>query len=94
MWWAKSHRWALDRAQVSPDNEPLLHDALHHFSIWQRMAHFTKHRLTQLRDGEVVTIELAGRGPGPAGSVQVPDNLLAQLTDPRSPLETYAKSIC
>ena len=32
MWWAEAHRWALDRPAVSPDDEALLHDTLHHLA--------------------------------------------------------------
>ena len=30
MWCAESHRWALDRPKVIPDDKALLHDTLHH----------------------------------------------------------------
>ena len=79
MWWADSHRWALDRPKVSPDDEALLHDTLHHL-----VTHGPPDEASspQLGDGDAVTIELVGRGLGPAGSVQVPDNLWAQWAYP------------
>ena len=42
----------------------------------------TRRQSPQLGDGDAVTIEVAGRGLGPAGSVQVPDDLWAQWADP------------
>ena len=75
MWWAEAHRWALYRPTVSPDDEALLHDTLHHLAT-----HGPPDKASSLQpeDGDAVTIELAGRGLGPAGSVQVPDDLWAQ----------------
>ena len=32
MWWVESHRWAFDRLTVSPDDQALLHDTLHHLA--------------------------------------------------------------
>ena len=79
MCWAESHRWALDRPKISPDDAALLHDTLHHLPT-----HGPPHEASspQLGDGGAVTIELAGRGLGPAGSVQVPDDLWARWADP------------
>ena len=68
MWWAESHRWALDRPKVNSDDEALLHDTLHHLSTHGPPEETSS---PQLWDGDAVTIELAGRGLGPAGSVQV-----------------------
>ena len=79
MWLAESHRWALDRPTVSPDDEALLHDTLHHLATHGLPDEASS---PQLRDGDAVTIELAGRDLGLAGSVQVPDDLLAQWADP------------
>ena len=79
MWWAESHRWALDWPKVSTDDEALLHDMLHHLAMHGPP---DKASSPQLGDGDAVTIELAGRGLGLAGSVQVPDNLWAQWADP------------
>ena len=79
MWWAESHCWALDRPKVSPDDEALLHDTLHHLATHGPPDEASS---PQLGDGDTVTIELAGRGLGSAGSVKVPDNLWAQLADP------------
>ena len=78
MWWAESHRVA-HSPTVSPDEEALLHDTLHHVATHGPP---DKASSPQLGDGDVVTIELAGRGLGPAGSVQVLDDLLAQWADP------------
>ena len=72
MWWAEAHRWALDRPAVSPDDEALLHDTLHHLATHGPPDEASS---PQLGDGDAVTIELARRGLGPAGSVQVPDDL-------------------
>ena len=74
MWWAEAQRWTLDRPAVSPDDEALLHDTLHHLATHGPPDEASS---TQLGDGDAVTIELAGRGLGPAGSVQVPDVLWA-----------------
>ena len=79
MWWAEAHRWALDRPAVSPDDEALLHDTLHHLATHGPPDEASS---PQLGDGDAVTIELAGRGLGPAGSVQVPDDFWAQWADP------------
>ena len=64
MWWAESHRWALDRPTVSPDDETLLHDTLHHLATHGPPDEASS---PQPGDGHAVTIELAGRGLGPAG---------------------------
>ena len=69
MWWAESPRSALHRPTVSPDDEVLLHDTLHHLATHGPPDEASS---PQLGDGDTVTIELAGRGLGPAGSVQVP----------------------
>ena len=79
MWWAEAHRWALDRPTVSPDDEALLHNTLHHLATHGPPDEASS---PQLGDGDAVTIELAGRGLGPAGSVQVPDDLWPQWADP------------
>ena len=79
MWWAEAHRWALDRPAVSPDDEALLHDTLHHLATHGPPDEASS---PQLGDGDAVTIELAGRGLGPAGSVQFPDDLWARWADP------------
>ena len=79
MWWVESHCWALDGPKVSPEDKALLHDKLHHLATHGPPDEASS---PQLGDGYVVTIELAGRRLGPAGSVQVPDNLWAQWADP------------
>ena len=80
MWWAELHRWALDKPKVSPDDEMLLHDTLHHLATHGPPDQASS---PQLGDGHTVTIELAGKGRGPAGLVQVPDDLWAQWADPQ-----------
>ena len=82
MWWADRHRWALDKPKVSPDDEALLHDTLHHLATHGPLDEASS---PQLGDGDVVTIELAGQNPGPPVSVQVPDELWAQWADPHFP---------
>ena len=79
MWWAEAHRWALDRPAVSPDDEALLQDTPHHLATHGAPDEASS---PQLGDGDAVTIELAGQGLGPAGSVQVPDDLWPQWADP------------
>ena len=79
MWWAEAHRWALDRPTVNPDDEALLHDTLHHLAMHGPPDEASS---PQLGVGDAVTIELAGRGLGPVGSVQVPDDLWVQWADP------------
>ena len=67
MWWAEWHRWALDRPTVSPDDEALLHGTLDHLATHGPPDEASS---PQLGDGDAVTIELAGWGLGPVGSVQ------------------------
>ena len=54
MWWADSHRWALDRPKVSPDDAALLHDTLHHLATHGPLDEASS---PQLGDGDAVTIE-------------------------------------
>ena len=79
MWWAESQRWALNRPKLDLDDEPLLHDTIHHLGT-----HGPPNEASspQLGDGDAVTIALASRGLGPGGSVQAPYNLWAQWADP------------
>ena len=66
--------------KVNPHDEALLHDMLHHLAT-----HGPPNEASspELGDGDAFTIELAGRGLGPAGSVQVPDDLWVPWADPR-----------
>ena len=57
----------------------MLHDTLHHLETHGPPDEASS---LQLRDGDAVNIELAGRGMSPAGSVYVPDDLRAQWTYP------------
>ena len=58
LWWAEAHRWALDRPKVSPDDEALLHNTLHHPATHGPPDQASS---PKLGDGGAVTIELAGR---------------------------------
>ena len=33
MWWVEGHRWALDSSKISPEDEKLLHAALHQLAM-------------------------------------------------------------
>ena len=79
MWWAEVHRWVLDKPNVSPDNVSLLHATLHHMATHGPP---DVALLPHLGDRESVTIQLAPREYGQAGSVSVPNHLWAQWADP------------
>ena len=51
VWWAASHRWALDGPNVSPEDEALLHDTLHQLAM---MAHVTNRPLLNLGMGALL----------------------------------------
>ena len=65
--------------KVSLEDYTLLHDTLRHLAT-----HDPPHKPSspRLGDWDTATIELAGRGLGPVGSVQVLDNLWARWADP------------
>ena len=84
MWWAETPKWAGDRPAWKSGA------ALEDIALAERALHvLAQGRLprdggssTKLHDQSRVTVEMAARGLGPAGSVHVPPQVWEQWADP------------
>ena len=84
LWWAEALKWAGDRALwkagAALEDIALAEQALH--ILAQRQPPLDGGSSTKLHDQSKVTVELAARGLGPAGSVLVPADVWGSWADP------------
>ena len=82
LWWQTTLLWAWDRPlppTAKRADLQLLHEVLHELAIAGPPENASS---LVLGEGRKVTMELAARGLGPVGSVQVPPHLWGQWADP------------
>ena len=84
LWWAEALKWAGDRpvwkAGAALEDVALAEQALH--ILAQGQLPLDGGSSTKLHDQSKVTVELAARGLGPAGSVPVPLEVWDEWADP------------
>ena len=84
LWWAEALKWAGDRpiwkAGVALEDVALAEQALH--ILAQGQLPLDGGSSTKLHDQSKVTVELAARGLGPAGSMPVPPEVWDEWADP------------